>query len=391
MSQNSFLLGKSGRSIMIKVNKYKVIAGVATLIGCLSANAATQFNANIFFPATHPLGKHGYVEWAESLKASSNGELQPKVFTGTVLLPARAGMSGLRDDIAQVGYHYSGYTPAELPVSTAIQELGFNYDDPLVAAVANTDFNMNDKELLGEWKKAGIIFGGGYSTPAYNLMCSMPVRNLAEIKGKRLRTNGNALSRWAEKVGAVPVNVPSSEMYQGLEKGTLDCALNVASDLKSRSLWDVAKHTTMVPLGLAWAGPMWGYNPKFWRGLPENHKRLMFDENAKAMAKLYVGYNASVTEALNEAKGHGVSVYEPSADMLATIKQFASDNMTNVYTMASEKYKVADPRKLFGRFDATIQKWDSLFANVDRNNASAIEAIIKSELFDKIDVASYGL
>ena len=57
-------------------------------------------------------------------------------------------MSGLQDGIAQVGYHYSGYTPAELPVSTAIQELGFNYSDALVAAVANTDFNMNDKELL---------------------------------------------------------------------------------------------------------------------------------------------------------------------------------------------------------------------------------------------------
>jgi TRAP-type C4-dicarboxylate transport system substrate-binding protein len=378
---------------MMKVNKFRATACVSALIACIgaTANAATEFNANTFFPATHPLAKHGYVEWAESLQASSNGELRPKVFTGTVLLPARAGMSGLRDDIAQVGYHYSGYTPAELPVSTAIQELGFNYDDALVAAVANTDLNMNDKELLTEWEKAGIIFGGGYSTPAYNLMCSMPVRNLAEVKGKRLRTNGNALSRWAETVGAVPVNVPSSEMYQGLEKGTLDCALNVASDLKSRSLWDVAKHTTMVPLGLAWAGPMWGYNQKFWRGLSNKHKRLMLNENAKAMAKLYVGYDASVVEALNEAKGHGVSVYEPSADMLSSIKQFSSDNMSNVYDMAREKYNVADPGALFGRFDSAVKKWERLFANVDRSNADAIGAIIKAELFDKIDVASYGL
>ena len=379
---------------MITKHKFKLSVCIAALSGSIfsvAAVGATEFNANTFFPATHPLGKFGYVDWAESLKASSNGELQPKVFTGTVLLPARAGMSGLQDGIAQVGYHYSGYTPAELPVSTAIQELGFNYSDALVAAVANTDFNMNDKELLAEWEKAGIIFGGGYSTPAYNLMCSMPVRNLSEVKGKRLRTNGNALSRWAETVGAVPVNVPSSEMYQGLEKGTLDCALNVASDLKSRSLWDVAKHTTMVPLGLAWAGPMWGYNKDFWSGLSSKHKRLMFNENAKAMARLYVGYDASVTEALNEAKSHGVSVYEPSADMMSSIKQFASDNMTNVYSMASEKYNIADPKALFGRFDATMQKWDALFAKVDRNDADAIAAIIQRELFDKIDVGSYGL
>ena len=52
---------------------------------------------------------------------------------------------------------------------------------------------------------------------------------------------------------------------------------------------------------------------------------------------------------------------------------------------------MADPKALFGRFDATMQKWDALFAKVDRNDADAIAAIIQRELFDKIDVGSYGL
>ena len=179
-------------------------------------------------------------------------------------------------------------------------------------------------------------------------------------------------------------------MYQGIEKGTLDCALNVASDLKSRSLWDVAKHTTMAPLGIAWAGPMWGYNKDFWNGLSDNHKRLMLNENALAMAKLYIGYNASIEEALSEAKDHGVSVYDPGNDMLASIKKFADDNMSNVYDTAREKYAVSDPKALLGRFQSTVKKWEDLFSNVDRNNHEAIASIIKAELFDKIDVASYG-
>ena len=36
------------------------------------------------------------------------------------------------------------------------------------------------------------------------------------------------------------------------------------------------------------------------------------------------------------------------------------------------------------------KKWEDLFSNVDRNNHEAIASIIKAELFDKIDVASYG-
>ena len=69
----------------------------------------------------------------------------------------------------------------------------------------------------------------------------------------------------------------------------------------------------MVPLGLAWAGPM-GIT-KILSGCQAN-TRPMFNENAKAMARLYVGY-APVTEALN-AKSHGVSVM-PSADMMSSI------------------------------------------------------------------------
>lgn len=358
--------------------------------GGIHGAGAGEFNANIFFPDQHPLAKFGYVEWAKDLETRSEGRLQAKLYTGTVLLPPRSGMSGVRDGIAQVGYHAGTYTPAELPISNALQELGFNYDDPLIMLVAATDFNMNNADALEQWRKAGIVYGGGYSTPPYNLMCSAPIQSLADLKGKRLRTAGAALSRWAESIGAVPVNVPSSEMYQGVEKGTLDCAVNVASDLKSRSLWDVAKYTTMAPLGMYWSGPMWAYNPGFWNELSAEDRRVLFDANALALANLYVGYADAVDAALAEAKDHGVTVYQPSAEVLSSIAEFAAGNLENVYATARDKHGIADPEALFALFDETTKKWDKLLANVDRKDADAIGAIIKSELYDKIDVQAYA-
>ena len=38
-----------------------------------------------------------------------------------------------------------------------------------------------------------------------------------------------------------------------------------------------------------------------------------------------------------------------------------------------------------------MKKWEGLFAEVDRKDAAAIAAIIKVELYDKIDAASYGV
>ncbi len=371
------------------IKNITTIVTTTLMVAGFSAQAA-DFNANIFFPDKHPLAKHGYIEWAEDLKERTGGNLNPTVYTGTVLLEPRAGMSGVRDGIAQVGYHAGTYTPAELPISNAIQELAFNYADPLVASLAATDFNLNNTDAQAQWQKAGIVYGGGYSTPPYNLMCSVPIRAIEDLKGKRLRTPGAAMSAWAESIGAVPVNVPSSEMYQGLEKGTIDCAVNVASDLKSRSLWDVAKYTTMAPLGLYWAGPMWGYNKDFWNGLSDNDRSVMLEAQALAMAKLYIGYQASIDEALTEAKNHGVEIIQPDEAFLSSIGGFADANVARAGTLAKDKYGIENPKAISDAFDASIKKWKNLLASVKRDDAEAIAAIIQENMFDNIDVSSYG-
>jgi len=277
-----------------------------------------------------------------------------------------------------------------LPESNVLNELSFAITDPLIAVAAVTEFEMTDAQMLAQNKKAGFVFAGGYCTPQYVLMCTKPVRNLQELKGKRLRTTGASVSRWTQTVGAVAVNVPSTEMYTGLEKGSLDCATNVVSDLKSRSLWDVAKHTTMAPLGMYYAGPNWGVNPKFWSELSNDLRRILFNVNAQAMANLYVGYQAAIDEALVEAKQHGVTLYQPGQDIKSSIDGFVKTTFEETYKIAKEKYKVSEPEALVGRFMKVVAKWEKLFATVDRKDAKAIGKIIQQNLFDKIDVAAYG-
>ncbi|MEJ5358855.1 MAG: C4-dicarboxylate TRAP transporter substrate-binding protein [Desulfobacterales bacterium] len=363
---------------------------VAGLLPSAAGAQTKEFVANIFFPDKHPIAKHSYAEWAVDLEKASGGRLKAKVFYGSSLLEPRAGLSGVRDGIAQIGHHAALYTPSELPESNVLNELSFGITDPLVAMAAVTEFEMTDPQMQAQWKKAGVVFAGGYSTPQYVMMCSKPVRNLEEIKGKRLRTAGASVSRWVQTVGAVAVNIPSTEMYTGLEKGSLDCATNVVSDLKSRSLWDVAKHTTMASLGMYYAGPNWAVNPKFWQELSPADRRLLFNVNAQAMANLYVGYQEAIAEALAEARQHGVSFYEPGEDLKNSIRSFVKTSYEEIYSLAKEKYKVSQPEALVERFLKTVAKWEKLFAQVDRKDSRAIGKIIRENHFDRIDVAAYG-
>lgn len=364
-------------------------------VGLLSAQIAAkaevvEFNASNWQPESTALVQNGYKEWAANLEEISNGELKAKVFVGSVLLPPAAHLSGIRDGIAQVGFHAGTYTPADIPLDNILAQLAFNYSDNFVATLAVTDINMNDTELQAQWDKHNIVFGGGFATIPYRLFCTSKVTSLADLEGKKLRMPGSVHSDWAKSVGAVPVNVPSSEMYSGLEKGQLDCASNTIEQLKTSSLWDIAKHTTMVELGIYYAGYEWGINKDFWKGLSDEQRRMMFDSFALAMARTMMGYVQAGEAVLSEVASKEVTVYQPEDDLKKSITDFKASAKAAAVKVGTEKFKVANAADLVERFEATIDKWENLLAGTDRSDETAVAALVKSEIYDKIDVSTYG-
>lgn len=381
---------------MSKFPKMKVASFAATLT-CFSmfSNATladqVEFNASNWLPETTALVRTAYTEWAEELDERSNGELKARVFTGSVLLPPAAHLSGVRDGIAQIGYHAGTYTPADLPLDNVLAQMAISYSDNFLATLALTDLNMNEPDLLDQWDSHNIVFGAGYATIPYRLFCTMPVATLEDIKGKRLRMTGSVHSDWAKSVGAVPVNVPSSEMYSGLEKGALDCASNTMEQLKASSLWDVAKHTTMVELGIYYAGYQYGINKDFWNSLTPEQRRTLLDSFSLSVARTMIAYTAAGENVEPEAIAKGVTLHEPDKGLQDSITNYKGIARDTALKVGKEKFGLDNPEDLISRFEASIDKWTGLLEGVDRNDEAALAALIKKEIYDKIDVNSYGV
>lgn len=371
----------------------KRLMTLTALAGLLAGTAAAQttFIANSFYEGAVPMSGEGYVRWAELVRELSDGDLVPEVFTGTVLLAPRAALQGIQDNVVQVAHHAAIYTPSDLPVASALQELGFTYSDPLTAIFAVTDFSMNNPAQLDEWQQNGVVYLGAYATPAYVLMCATPVRNLAEMRGKRIRTAGSAVSVWVEEAGAIPVNVPSSEMYTGLERGSLDCATNAASDLVDRSLLEVAPHTTLLSTGMYWSGPQWGYNPDFWAGLPTGQREILMEASARSMARMVIAYSGKVEAGLQASRDAGGNVYEPEADLADHVAAFRARTVADAAQKAGTEFGLAEPEALIAAFQASMDKWQDLLADIDPTDEDALTAIAMQEIYDKIDAATYGV
>lgn len=348
-----------------------------------------KFNANVFYEKPVPMSGAGYGEWAKILEKESNGTLQAKVYYGGVLAPPRASLTAVSDGLAEIGHIPAMYTPSELPVSNLLHELSSNFTDSLAIMAALTEYNFTNKELQEQYKKWNLIFGGAYSTPEYRIFCRDRVTTPEEMKGKKIRTLGAGSALLVEQLGGIPVNVPSSEMYSGLEKGILDCAANAVSDLKARSLWDVSKHTTLISLGIFFVGPQYGIRTSFWEKLSNDQRKALLRSCAMGMPLIYQAYQDSNNAVMKEAAGHGVTFYEPSKEMSAVINQFEKNNIQRAIAVGKEKGVVADPEKFITDFISLYEKWVKLFEGLDRYDTKAVADIIMTNIYDKVDVSTY--
>jgi len=375
------------------ISKTRRTAALALSIGLATAAPALaeEYVANNFLDQNHPFSVYDYTEWAKNVGEATNGDITFKVFLGGSLIPARSTLQGIRDGLATVAYHAGTYTPSELPVTNVLADLSLVNSDIYVSMAASTEVSFHNPDIQAEYKKVGVVYGGGYSTSPYLLLCRTKIETLDDIQGKRLRMPGSLWARWAAAVGAVPVNVPSSEIFTGLERGTLDCGVNPLESLQSRSWWDVAKYVLDLPLGVYYSGPMWGYNPEFWAGLSADQRKILFDKSALAMVQSSIAYMKNTKDAADKMGGHGVQMVKPGPELVARSNEFIANDAKELAKLAHENLKV-DPavsNRVVEEYQAAVAKWTELFKGLDPMDEKAHYEILKKELFDKVDVASY--
>ena len=77
--------------------------------------------------------------------------------------------------------------------------------------------------------------------------------------------------------------------------------------------------------------------------------------------------------------------------MKKSIKDFATTARSAAIELGKEKFGLENPEGLIERFEQTAAKWEELLAGVDRKDQAALTKIVEENLYDKIDVNTYGV
>ncbi|WP_366555105.1 C4-dicarboxylate TRAP transporter substrate-binding protein [Aquibaculum sediminis] len=373
MKKASFLASAGALAMVLASGQ--AVADTYSLINFLGPNHATTRGQQVF---------------ADKVEAATDGRITFEVFPGGSLVPAAASLSGIRDGMATGGYVAGTYTPSDLPLTNTIADLGWLNPDPLLMAIASTDYNINNPDLQDEWARHNVVFLAGYASNPYRLMCREEVVTLDDISGKKIRMPGGAWDRVATALGATSVNVPSSEMYTGLERGSIDCAVNGADALSSFSLWDVTDTLNMIAFGTYFSGVNVSVNSSFWNDLSEEDRQILIDESARALVMTQHFYDEDEHSTLAEAEEKPTKIVEPSEDLSEAVHEFAQADINTIRTNAQERLGVDDPDTYIDGFNEVVAKWESLLADVDRTDTDAVLALVKEEIYSKISPETYG-
>lgn len=376
---------------MSKLNSF-LLASVLVTGATASEVSAEQYTFHTWLNPSYIFTAEGNIGFADAVREHSNGEIDFEVLTGGVLFPANGTIEGVGNGVADAGPVPPSYHPSQFPIANAVGDIGFANPDPMLLTFAYVDFTIHEEAAQSEWLANNLIFADGGSTPIYYLMCKGDVKSFADARGKRIRAPGGGLSRFAEAIGGIAVNIPGSEIYTAMERGAIDCAIGDATQLTSgTNIIELVDSVILQPLNPAYQTGMIVYNPDFWKSLTDDQRRLLLDEGAQAMVRTQIAFTQEAQAALDAAKAKGIALYEPDDATRTVYEEFVAGGTGGMAQIAKDSLGIQDPEALFGNFGGYMDKWSQLLDGVDRTDEAALTELVKANIYDGVDVSTYGM
>jgi TRAP-type mannitol/chloroaromatic compound transport system substrate-binding protein len=313
--------------------------GLAGVLAAGAAPAIVHAQANIRWRLASSFPKSldtifGAAEvFSKKVAELSGGKFQISVHSGGELMPAFGVVDGVQNGTVEMAHTVPYY---------------FFGKDETFALGACVPFGLNSRQMTA-WMLEGngltlmrefyrtyniVNFLGGNTGAQMGGWFRKPLKSMADMKGLKFRIGGFA-GKVLERLGGVPQNIPGGEIYQALEKGTIDAAEWIGP-------YDDQK------LGFNKVAPHYAY-PAWWEGGPQ----IDFFINQKAFDALTPEYKAIVE----------------CASMFAHVNMQAKYDAKNP---AALKQLVASGSKLFRTpkdiMDAAFKESQDLYSELSAKN-----------------------
>ncbi len=205
-----------------KANRRR-IAGAFLVIAPLLASypsAAEELSVATFMPPQHHINSNLFKWFGEEISKRSNGSLTVKVFPAGQLGagPVQQWKRAV-EGVADITFGIQAYTAPLFPRSMLIIPPG-----KATTAREATErlWKVYDRYLAQEYKAVKAM--GVFTVAGDHIAATRDVSTMDGLRGAKLVPFAAMTTPIVKAMGAVPVQMPVTQMYTGLSTGTIDAA-----------------------------------------------------------------------------------------------------------------------------------------------------------------------
>lgn len=195
-----------------------------------------------FWPSTHLMETDKVQGYIKAVKQATGGRVIITSYPGETLLKSVETYDGVVNGVADMGISCVAYTKGKFPTMEVCEAPGITYNNARVAGKVAMGIlqEMNPKEFQDT--KVMMLF----STGSADLLTKTPCENLDDLKGLEIRSTGQG-TETLKKLGATPVSMPQTEVFDALSKGVVKGNLAPFETLKGFKFAEVVNYVTKTP------------------------------------------------------------------------------------------------------------------------------------------------
>lgn len=248
---------------------FAVVAGsVAT------ASAQIVLKIADSLPVGHYVVENMTKPWMEEVTRQTGGKVKFEYYPAEQLGKAKDLLSLTQSGVADIAYVVPSFVPDKMPLSP-VAEL------PLAEAVGcngamayyqlvNADSQLRKLDFDANRIRPLLV----QNLPPYQVFTAKKINSLKDLQGMKIRVTGSAKAAVMQRIGAVPVQIPTPEVREALSRGTVDGINFVYTSLFPYDLNPLVKTgTTEVNFG-GWISS-YVISDRKWKSLPADVQQVM--------------------------------------------------------------------------------------------------------------------
>lgn len=310
-----------------------------------------------------------FVRYGDLVEEMSGGKIVFDYDFGGAKVPLDKMASGMSQGRIDMGLYIPAYEPDEWPLTSELAEVSYlNDPNPVLGRIATfaalIDFGASWEPLKDESARHGIRpLYTLYSPSDLKLQCGSglaPLETLEDFEGKQIRVASGNHAQLAEALGAVPVSLTFPELFTGLQRGVVDCAVNSTSASGSGGFHDITDSWTVgsEPGGDWGETPSgWGISQSRWESYPLAAQQLLWDTQPR-MLEFVLEASARETYAsiaLSKEAGLEFGSYSEEVTQAALAHYAQQDEVTA--DRLEELGATDDGTKVVVDLKASFEKW----------------------------------